>query len=45
MDRTTEIVTKEFTDASGKTKKVKVKLFPWEELDGVEDLTEVFQLK
>jgi S-adenosylmethionine synthetase len=45
MGRTTEIVTKEFTDASGKTKKVKVKLFPWEELDGVKDLKEVFQLK
>ena len=45
MGRTPETVTKEFTDGSGKTKKVKVKLFPWEELDGVKDLKKVFKLK
>jgi S-adenosylmethionine synthetase len=45
MGRKTETVTKEFTDGSGKTKKVKVKLFPWEELDGVKDLKKVFKLK
>ena len=45
MGRTPETVTKEFTDGSGNTKKVKVKLFPWEELDGVKDLKKVFKLK
>ncbi len=44
MGRKSETVTKEFTDGSGKTKKVKVKLFPWEELDGVKDLKKVFKL-
>jgi S-adenosylmethionine synthetase len=45
MGRTPETVTKEFTDGSGKTKTLEVKLFPWEELDGVNDLKKVFKLK
>ena len=44
MGRTSETVTKQFTDGSGKTKSVKVKLFPWEELDGVADLKKAFRL-
>jgi S-adenosylmethionine synthetase len=44
MGRTTETVTKEFIDGSGNKKKVKVKLFPWEELDGVADIIKAFKL-
>jgi hypothetical protein len=44
MGRKSETVTKEFTDGSGKTKILEVKLFPWEELDGVEDLKKVFKI-
>ncbi len=44
MGRETEEVEKEFTDGSGKTKKVKVKLFPWEELNGVNDIKKAFGL-
>lgn len=44
MGRTTETVTKEFIDGSGNKKKVKVKLFPWEELDGVADIKKAFKL-
>jgi S-adenosylmethionine synthetase len=36
MGRKPEIVEKSFTDATGKVKKMKVKLFPWEELDYVD---------
>ena len=36
MGRPCEVVEKQFTDGSGKTKKMKVKLFPWEELDYVD---------
>lgn len=42
MGRETETVTKAFIDGSGNTKKVKVKLFPWEELDGVNDIKKAF---
>jgi len=45
MGRTTEIVEKEFKDGSGKTKKMKVKLFPWEELDYVVKVKKAFGLK
>ena len=38
MGRTTEVVTKEFTDGGGNTIKLDVKLFPWEELNVVEEL-------
>ena len=44
MGRSTETVTKEFIDGSGKRKKMKVKLFPWEELDGVNELKKAFKL-
>jgi S-adenosylmethionine synthetase len=44
MGRQTEVVTKEFEDGSGQKKKVKVKLFPWEELDGVKDIKKAFGL-
>ncbi len=44
MGRTCEVVEKEFTDGSGKTKKVKVKLFPWEELNYVAKVKKEFSL-
>ncbi|MBT8326784.1 MAG: methionine adenosyltransferase [Bacteroidia bacterium] len=44
MGRKTETVSKKFVDGSGKTKTVKVKLFPWEELNGVNDLKKAFKL-
>ena len=39
-----EIVEKTFTDGSGKTKKVKVKLFPWEELNYVAKVKKAFKI-
>ncbi len=42
MGRKPETIEKSFTDGSGKTKTMKVKLFPWEELDGVNDIKKVF---
>ncbi len=42
MGRKTEVIEKHFEDGSGKVKKVKVKLFPWEELDYVEKLKKAF---
>ena len=42
MGRQPETVTKEFTNGSGKSTKVTVKLFPWEELDRVEDINQAF---
>lgn len=45
MGRKPEVITKEFTDGSGKTKKIKVKLFPWEELDYVAKVKSTFNLK
>lgn len=44
MGREPQTVTKTFTDGSGDTKSVEVKLFPWEELDGVADLRKAFNL-
>lgn len=44
MGRTCETVTKTFTDGGGNTKEIVVKLFPWEELDGVSDLKKAFNL-
>src|SRR5687767_8274598 len=45
MGRKTEIVEKVFRSGSGEKKKVKVKLFPWEELDYVEKIQSAFGLK
>ncbi|MCO6499378.1 MAG: methionine adenosyltransferase [Vicingus serpentipes] len=44
MGRTTETVEKTFKDGSGKIKKVKVKLFPWEELDYVSKVKKAFNI-
>ncbi len=44
MGRPAEVVEKQFTDGSGKTKKVKVKLFPWEELDYVAKVKKAFSI-
>ena len=44
MGRTTEVVTKEFTDGGGNTIKLDVKLFPWEELNVVGELKKTFNL-
>ena len=44
MGRTTEVVTKEFTDGGGNTIKLDVKLFPWEELNVVDELRKTFNL-
>ena len=45
MGRETVEVTKDFTDGSGKTKKIKVKLFPWEELNYIAKVKKAFGLK
>lgn len=45
MGRKTEVVEKTFKDGSGKVKKVKVKLFPWEELNYVSKIKSTFKLK
>lgn len=45
MGRECEVVEKQFTDGSGKTKKVKVKLFPWEELNYVAKVKKAFAIK
>lgn len=45
MGRTCEVVEKTFVDGSGKMKKIKVKLFPWEELDYVAKVKKTFSLK
>jgi S-adenosylmethionine synthetase len=42
MGRKPMTVTKKFTDGSGKTKSIKVKLFPWEELDYVAKVKKAF---
>ena len=44
MGRTTETVTKTFTDGGGNIIKVEVKLIPWEELNVVTDLKATFNL-
>ncbi|MEZ4799380.1 MAG: methionine adenosyltransferase [Flavobacteriales bacterium] len=45
MGRTTEIKEKTFVDGSGKVKKIKVKLFPWEELNYVSKIKKSFGVK
>jgi len=45
MGRPCEVVEKQFVDGSGKSKKVKVKLFPWEELNYVSKVKKEFGLK
>jgi len=42
MGRTTEEITKEFKDGAGTVKTLKVKLFPWEELNYVDKVKEAF---
>jgi S-adenosylmethionine synthetase len=44
MGRITETVEKSFKDGSGKIKKVKVKLFPWEELNYVSKVKKAFNI-
>ncbi|MDB4160971.1 methionine adenosyltransferase [Bacteroidia bacterium] len=44
MGRKTETVTKTFVDGGGNAINVEVKLFPWEELNGVEDLKAAFSV-
>ena len=44
MGRTPTEVIKSFTNGSGKTKEVKVKLFPWEDLDYVDKIKKAFKL-
>ena len=44
MGRKNEVVTKEFTSASGEKKTAEVELFTWEKLDYVDKLKEVFGL-
>ncbi|MDC0467437.1 methionine adenosyltransferase [Bacteroidia bacterium] len=44
MGRTTEVVAKEFTDGGGNIIKLDVKLFPWEELNVVDELRKTFNL-
>ena len=44
MGRVCEEIEKEFKDAAGKTRKVTVKLFPWEELNYVETVKAEFSL-
>jgi len=45
MGRKPETVSKTFTDGGGNTKTIKVKLFPWEELDFVDKVKKEFKLK
>ena len=45
MGRNPEVMTKEFVDGTGKSKKVKVKLFPWEELNYVAKIKKAFKIK
>lgn len=44
MGRECKTVEKTFIDGSGKTKKIEVKLFPWEELDYVTQVKKTFAL-
>ena len=45
MGRKNEVVTKEFKNGNGKTKKMKVELFTWEKLDYVSKVKKAFGLK
>ena len=42
MGRKPQIVTKEFTNTEGITKRIKVELFTWEKLDKIEDIKKAF---
>ena len=44
MGRKCEEIEKEFSDASGKTQKITVKLFPWEDVDYITQVKESFSL-
>lgn len=44
MGRTPETVEKSFIDGTGKVKKMKVELFPWEKLDHVDKIKKAFKL-
>ena len=44
MGREPKLVTKTFTDVSGRSIKVKVELFPWEKTDYVADIKKAFKL-
>lgn len=44
MGRPAQTVTKVFNDGNGKQKKMKVKLFPWEELDYVAKIKKAFKI-
>lgn len=44
MGRTPRLITKVFKDGSGKEKSIDVKLFPWEELDMVNEIKHAFAL-
>lgn len=45
MGRKCEVVEKTFVDGAGKVKKLKVKLFPWEELNYVKKIQTAFKIK
>ncbi len=45
MGRIPQVVEKEFFDGNGKSKKIKVELFPWEKLDFVDKIKKEFKLK
>jgi S-adenosylmethionine synthetase len=45
MGRECEVVEKTFTDGAGKVKTMKVKLFPWEELNYVKKVQAAFKMK
>ena len=45
MGRECETVSKTFTTPDGKSKTLKVKLFPWEELDFVAKIKKAFKVK
>ncbi|MDG1159785.1 MAG: methionine adenosyltransferase [Flavobacteriales bacterium] len=44
MGRTPQVVTKHFSNGNGEEKIIEVKLFPWEELDRVNDLKAAFSI-
>ncbi|HLW62980.1 MAG TPA: methionine adenosyltransferase [Flavobacterium sp.] len=44
MGRKPQIVTKEFTNTEGTTKRIKVELFTWEKLDKIEDIKKAFSI-
>ena len=44
MGRKPQIVTKEFTNTEGITKRIDVELFTWEKLDKIEDIKKAFSI-